>query len=118
MTLAGSDDEPEELDVVVVGAGFAGLAAALTLADAGTSVVVVEANQQVGGGVANGTTAGGQWLELPGQWVAADHHRLLALIERFGLTTESTDRRGRIVSVQGSPAGARSVGPALGAVAG
>lgn len=101
MTMAGSDNEPDDLDVVVVGAGFAGLAAALALADAGKSVMVIEANQQVGGRCAGGTTSDGQWLELGGQWVASDHHRLLALIERFGLTTESTDRVGRIVSLQG-----------------
>lgn len=42
-------DDDNKYDVVVVGAGAAGLWAAVTLRDAGKSVVVLEANDRVGG---------------------------------------------------------------------
>ena len=38
-----------EADVVVVGAGGAGLPAAISAADAGASVIVVETNHDIGG---------------------------------------------------------------------
>lgn len=87
-------------DVIVVGAGFAGLSAALHLTDSGVSVRVVEAAGRVGGRTASGVTADGQWLELGGQWVAEPHVRLRALIERFGLRTEATGAPGRLVSLE------------------
>ena len=40
---------PERADVVVIGAGLAGLTAALTLADEGAKVLVLEASEHVGG---------------------------------------------------------------------
>ncbi len=40
---------PEQADVIVIGAGIAGLTAAITLADEGASVLVLEADTQVGG---------------------------------------------------------------------
>lgn len=88
-------------DVVIVGAGFAGLSSALRLSEAGLSVRVVEAAERVGGRTASGFTADGQWLELGGQWVAERHVRLRALIERFSLRTEPTGTPGRIVSLEG-----------------
>ena len=44
-----SDAKCPEADVIVVGAGGAGLPAAISAADAGASVIVVEANYDIGG---------------------------------------------------------------------
>jgi len=47
---------PRQADVVVVGAGFAGLAAAAEVVRAGRSVVVIELRDRVGGRVLNHPT--------------------------------------------------------------
>lgn len=51
---------PEEVDVVVVGSGGAGLMAALTAALEGARVLVVESRELVGG--ATGISAGAAWI--------------------------------------------------------
>jgi 3-oxosteroid 1-dehydrogenase len=58
----------DEWDVVVVGCGAAGLAAAIAAADSGASVVVLEASEQVGG--ASAFSGGLVWL--PGRGALAD----------------------------------------------
>ena len=57
---------PEEVDVLIVGAGAAGMTAALACRAKGLTVLVVEATDQVGGTTA--TSAGTLWLPcaLPG----------------------------------------------------
>jgi len=54
--------------VVVVGAGFAGLTAARDLVAAGREVIVLEARDRVGGRVLNYDIGGGQVVEVGGQW--------------------------------------------------
>ena len=51
---------PDEVDVVVVGSGGAGLMAALTAAKEGARVLVVESRELVGG--ATGISAGAAWI--------------------------------------------------------
>src|SRR5690349_19688476 len=58
-------------DVVVVGAGPAGLMAARTLTRAGEKAVVLEARDRVGGRTWS-DTVDGAWLEIGGQWISPD----------------------------------------------
>jgi monoamine oxidase len=73
------------LDVVVVGAGLAGLTAARDLEAAGHSVVMLEARDRVGGRLINHTFADGTVVELGGQWVGPTQHRVRALADELGL---------------------------------
>lgn len=81
------DNPNANVDVVVVGAGLAGLAAARKLVASGRSVTVLEARDRVGGRVENTTFSDGQWIEVGGQWVGPGHDRMYELISELGLET-------------------------------
>lgn len=90
-----------QVDVVVVGAGFAGLTAARRLRAAGHSVVVIEADDRVGGRTMPGKIAG-EVVDLGGQWVGPGQSRLLALAKEFGVATYPQSTAGRsVVDVAG-----------------
>ncbi|HZC17804.1 MAG TPA: flavin monoamine oxidase family protein [Caulobacteraceae bacterium] len=71
-------------EVIVIGAGMAGLKAANELADLGCSVIVLEAGDRVGGRLKRGEVAG-RVVDFGGQWVGASHHVLLAEAKRLGI---------------------------------
>jgi len=70
--------------VVIVGAGFAGLAAADELNRAGAEVVVFEARDRVGGRVHSVEFAGAV-VERGAEWVLPGHTKVEELARRFGL---------------------------------
>src|SRR3954462_6642340 len=74
-------------DVVVVGAGFAGLTAARAVARAGKSVVVLEARDRVGGRTLNHALGGGEVIEVGGKWIGPTQDRLAALADGLGVKT-------------------------------
>jgi monoamine oxidase len=73
-------------DVVVLGAGLAGLTAARGLARAGTDVVVLEARGRPGGRVEQTELADGRLVQLGGEVVAPFHTAYTRLVEELGLT--------------------------------
>ena len=77
-------------DVVVIGAGLAGLAAARRLVAGGHEVTVVEARERVGGRTEGLVLEDGTPLELGGQWVGEGHTRMHELIGELGLSTFRT----------------------------
>jgi monoamine oxidase len=81
--------EASHARIVIVGAGIAGLNAALTLQDAGLGCKIYEASNRIGGRMHSDTTtwADGMASEWCGEFIDSDHETIWSLIERFGLKT-------------------------------
>ena len=74
--------------VAIVGAGIAGLNAALTLQDKGIAATVYEASDRVGGRMhsdRSGYWADSQLSEICGELIDSNHTAVLGLAQRFGL---------------------------------
>ncbi len=77
-------------DVVVVGAGFAGLTTARELVAKGRSVIVLEARDRVGGRVLVQPIGDGQVVDVGGQWTGPGQDRILALARAVGVESFPT----------------------------
>ena len=78
-------------DVVVIGAGMAGLTAARALAEAGLKVLVVEAQDRIGGRILT-RHIGEEAIELGAEFIHGRPPELWALIDEAGL--ETYERKG------------------------
>jgi monoamine oxidase len=78
-------NDVERHDVVIVGAGLAGLQLATALVRGGRDVVVVEARDRVGGRVFSHRFANGQWCERGAEFIDESHERVLALARSLGV---------------------------------
>jgi monoamine oxidase len=74
-----------DVDFCVVGAGFAGLTAALRLKQAGRSVALVEARDRVGGRTFTEYRPDGTWVDRGGAWIGPGQDRVYALMREFGV---------------------------------
>jgi monoamine oxidase len=77
------------LDVVVVGAGLAGLTAAERLVKQDLNVAVLEARSRVGGRTWSGEVAG-EAVDFGAEHVGPRHHRVKALARRLGLSLKAS----------------------------
>ncbi len=96
----------ESVDVVVVGAGIAGLHAATTLETAGRTVAVLEARDRVGGRLFSV-----DGLDLGATWFWPNEPRIVKLVAALGLKANGQYRSGdamyqdpaRVERLQGNP---------------
>src|SRR5215210_4125163 len=96
-----------DADILVIGAGAAGLAAARSLADAGRRVIVLEARDRIGGRVWTDRAFGPVPVERGAEFIHGERAETWALIRRAALRTEPVSRwQGRrIVREDGQLAG-------------
>jgi monoamine oxidase len=95
-------------DVIVIGAGLAGLRCATDLVEAGREVMVLEARGRVGGRVWSHRFADGQWCERGAEFVDSSHVEVLALADHLGLRLSDVpsgrDDDARLLDVAGRTA--------------
>jgi len=94
---------PEKIDadVCVVGAGFAGLSAALALQQSGKTVMVLEARDRVGGRIWTQQLSDGSVIDRGGAWLAPRHDAVLGLARSMGVSTYKTWVKGAHLLVDG-----------------
>ncbi len=95
----------DRVDVVVVGAGIAGLSATAALVAAGLRVQCLEARGRVGGRLLSAAADDGSRLDLGASWFWAGERRVAALVEWLGLQTHAQHLAGD--AVYDDPQGAR-----------
>ena len=74
-----------DVDHCVIGAGFAGLTAALRLKQAGYSVVLLEARDRVGGRTFTETRDDGSWIDRGGAWIGPGQDAIYGLMNEFAV---------------------------------
>ncbi|SEL73035.1 flavin monoamine oxidase family protein [Rhodococcus maanshanensis] len=90
-----------DVDYCVVGAGFAGLTAALRLKQAGRSVALLEARDRVGGRTFTEVREDGTWIDRGGAWVGPGQDRIYALMDEFGVPSYKQYTDGQAMMVVG-----------------
>ncbi len=94
---------PRAVDVVVVGAGIAGLVTADRIARKGRSVLVVEARDRVGGRVLNHRLRTGGTIEAGGAFLGPTQSHIKALAAEVGVATFEEYATGNNVYVSSNP---------------
>ncbi|MCC6816907.1 MAG: FAD-dependent oxidoreductase [Saprospiraceae bacterium] len=77
--------------VIIIGAGFAGLAAGMKLKENDIKVTILESRNRIGGRVFSHqpNKADGQVIELGAEWVGSSHERIISMCREFGLKLDN-----------------------------
>ncbi len=105
-------------DVIIVGAGVAGLHTAWRLQQQGSSVLVLEARDRVGGRLLSHAVSDAAPVDLGATWIWPAERRVMALVRELGLRTFTQYDTGQILydvrggdvqAVPGAPGSAPSL---------
>jgi monoamine oxidase len=72
-------------DVIIVGAGYAGLSAAVMLKKAGKTILLLEARDRIGGRVLTQDLANGSYVDLGAQWIGPGQDRMYQLLRDYNI---------------------------------
>lgn len=101
-TINAGDKQKDIFDVVIIGAGLAGLTAARDLRQSGCeSFVVLEARDRVGGRTYNHDLGNGQISEAGGQWMGPGQTAVADLARELGVATFPTYYEGKTTLLGG-----------------
>ena len=84
----------EKFDVAIVGAGLSGLTAARMLSNAGKNVIVLEAQDRVGGRTWSNSLDNRAFIDIGAQWIGNNHTSMYKLAEEAGIKTFPTYNNG------------------------
>lgn len=82
-------------DIVIIGAGYAGIAAAKKLQEAGRSFVVIEARDRIGGRTNTETLPSGATIDLGAQWIGPTQHHMWNWVRETNTKTYDTFDTGK-----------------------
>lgn len=82
------------IDVLIIGGGFSGVAAAKKLHESGKTFQLIEARERLGGRVHTERFDEGLWLDLGGQWIGPTQDRMYELVREFDLKLFETYNEG------------------------
>lgn len=91
MSMLRQTNPDKQTDVLILGAGMAGLAAARALAEHGLRVLVLEARDRVGGRIFSESTEHGVVVEHGAEFIHGKPPELLKLIEESGVSITERD---------------------------
>lgn len=84
-------------DCIIVGSGLSGLIAARNLHRAGHQILVLEAQDRMGGRMYGQQIAPNQYIDLGGQWVGPTQDRFLALLDEYKIPRFPSPLEGKTV---------------------
>lgn len=85
----------KKFEVIVIGAGFSGLAAGIALKEKGISSCILEARSRVGGRVETKWLDNELQIDLGGQWIGPTQTRMYELVEKYNIKTFPTQLFGK-----------------------
>lgn len=104
------------IDVIIIGAGLAGLTAARALKQSGARVLVLESRDRIGGRVQSQRLENGVTLDLGAQIIGDDHIEVRKLVDAAGLRRADIHKSGDVLhttagdAVRRAPPGASPLG--------